>query len=64
MVRSVFLSVQISSSTQSKGFLSFWRGNTVNVARHIPSQALNFSLRDRCGVLCVFFLLAFSVLTS
>ncbi|CAM9250259.1 unnamed protein product [Hapterophycus canaliculatus] len=32
---------------QEQGFLSFWRGNAVNVARHIPSQALNFSLRDR-----------------
>ncbi|CBJ25537.1 mitochondrial ADP/ATP translocator [Ectocarpus siliculosus] len=32
---------------KEQGLLSFWRGNTVNIARHIPSQALNFSLRDR-----------------
>ncbi|CAN0007598.1 unnamed protein product [Ascophyllum nodosum] len=29
------------------GILSFWRGNTVNVVRHIPTQALNFSLKER-----------------
>ena len=34
-------------TSMSQGLLSFWRGNTVNVMRHIPSQALNFSLRDR-----------------
>lgn len=32
---------------QEQGLLSFWRGNTANVMRYIPSQALNFSLRDR-----------------
>ncbi|CAN0309808.1 unnamed protein product, partial [Discosporangium mesarthrocarpum] len=30
-----------------QGIMSFWRGNLVNVMRFIPSQALNFSLRDR-----------------
>lgn len=30
-----------------QGILSFWRGNVVNVMRYIPSQALNFALRDR-----------------
>ncbi|CAM9865797.1 unnamed protein product [Phaeothamnion confervicola] len=30
-----------------QGMASFWRGNTANVARYFPAQALNFTLRDR-----------------
>lgn len=31
---------------KQQGFLSFWRGNLVNVVRYFPTQALNFSFRD------------------
>ncbi len=30
---------------RDQGFLSFWRGNTINITRYIPSQAINFGLR-------------------
>merc|ERR1711942_429414 len=29
-----------------QGFLSFWRGNVVNVVRYFPTQALNFAFKD------------------
>ena len=29
-----------------QGFNSFWRGNTANVIRYFPTQALNFSFKD------------------
>ena len=29
------------------GFLSFWRGNAVNCIRYIPTQAMNFSFKDK-----------------
>ena len=29
-----------------QGFLSFWRGNVVNVIRYFPTQALNFAFKD------------------
>jgi solute carrier family 25 (adenine nucleotide translocator) protein 4/5/6/31 len=29
-----------------QGFLSFWRGNTANVIRYFPTQALNFAFKD------------------
>ncbi|CAM9537508.1 unnamed protein product [Chrysoparadoxa australica] len=32
---------------REQGAMSFWRGNTVNVVRYIPSQAMNFALRDK-----------------
>ena len=28
-----------------QGFLSFWRGNVVNVIRYFPTQALNFAFK-------------------
>ncbi|KAF5278011.1 hypothetical protein FQR65_LT15827 [Abscondita terminalis] len=31
---------------REQGIRSFWRGNTVNVLRYFPTQALNFSLND------------------
>jgi len=30
-----------------EGFVSLWRGNTANVIRYFPTQALNFAFRDR-----------------
>jgi len=30
-----------------QGFLSFWRGNVVNVIRYFPTQALNFAFKDK-----------------
>ena len=30
----------------SEGAVSFWRGNTANVIRYFPTQALNFAFRD------------------
>lgn len=31
---------------KNEGLLSFWRGNTANVIRYFPTQALNFAFRD------------------
>ncbi|KAK2461953.1 hypothetical protein APHAL10511_006416 [Amanita phalloides] len=31
---------------RNEGILSFWRGNTANVIRYFPTQALNFAFRD------------------
>jgi len=31
---------------QEQGFSSFWRGNTANVIRYFPTQALNFMFKD------------------
>lgn len=30
-----------------EGVVSFWRGNTANVIRYFPTQALNFAFKDR-----------------
>ncbi|KAM0512487.1 hypothetical protein ACHAPE_008810 [Trichoderma viride] len=30
-----------------EGFISLWRGNTANVIRYFPTQALNFAFRDK-----------------
>eukprot|EP00096_Caligus_rogercresseyi_P015425 TRINITY_DN785_c0_g1_i1.p1 TRINITY_DN785_c0_g1~~TRINITY_DN785_c0_g1_i1.p1 ORF type:complete len:296 (+),score=92.33 TRINITY_DN785_c0_g1_i1:147-1034(+) len=30
-----------------QGFLSFWRGNVVNVVRYFPTQAFNFAFKDK-----------------
>jgi len=32
---------------KEQGFLSFWRGNVVNVVRYFPTQALNFAFKDK-----------------
>ncbi len=31
----------------NEGVVSLWRGNTANVIRYFPTQALNFAFRDR-----------------
>lgn len=31
---------------QEEGFMSLWRGNTANVIRYFPTQALNFAFKD------------------
>lgn len=31
---------------KEEGFLSLWRGNTANVVRYFPTQALNFAFKD------------------
>jgi len=31
---------------RSEGLTAFWRGNTANVIRYFPTQALNFAFRD------------------
>jgi solute carrier family 25 (mitochondrial adenine nucleotide translocator), member 4/5/6/31 len=31
----------------SSGVVSLWRGNTANVIRYFPTQALNFAFRDK-----------------
>ena len=33
-------------TAQNEGVLSLWRGNTANVIRYFPTQALNFAFRD------------------
>ena len=30
-----------------EGVVSFWRGNTANVIRYFPTQALNFAFKDK-----------------
>ncbi len=30
-----------------EGVMSLWRGNTANVIRYFPAQALNFAFRDK-----------------
>jgi len=32
---------------KEQGFLSYWRGNVVNVVRYFPTQALNFAFKDK-----------------
>ena len=34
---------------REQGLLSFWRGHLASVTRYFPSQAINFTLRDRYG---------------
>lgn len=33
-------------TTADEGVVSLWRGNTANVIRYFPTQALNFAFRD------------------
>lgn len=33
--------------SREQGALSFWRGNTANVIRYFPTQALNFAFKDK-----------------
>ena len=35
-----------SRTIKDEGALSLWRGNTANVIRYFPTQALNFAFRD------------------
>lgn len=35
----------------SEGIASFWRGNTANVIRYFPTQALNFAFKDKIKAL-------------
>lgn len=35
-----------SRVSKEQGALSFWRGNTANVIRYFPTQALNFAFKD------------------
>ncbi|TFB00194.1 ADP,ATP carrier protein [Trichoderma ghanense] len=37
----------LSRTISDEGFLSLWRGNTANVIRYFPTQALNFAFRDK-----------------
>ena len=34
-----------SRTTREEGVLSLWRGNTANVIRYFPTQALNFAFK-------------------
>jgi len=33
---------------KDEGLLSLWRGNTANVIRYFPTQALNFAFSEFC----------------
>ena len=35
-----------SRTYKQEGLASLWRGNTANVIRYFPTQALNFAFRD------------------
>ncbi|CAG59078.1 uncharacterized protein GVI51_F03839 [Nakaseomyces glabratus] len=34
-------------TARQEGIISFWRGNTANVIRYFPTQALNFAFKDQ-----------------
>jgi len=34
-------------TARDEGIISFWRGNTANVIRYFPTQALNFAFKDK-----------------
>jgi len=34
-------------TAREEGVISFWRGNTANVIRYFPTQALNFAFKDK-----------------
>ncbi|CCF57017.1 hypothetical protein KAFR_0C00210 [Kazachstania africana CBS 2517] len=34
-------------TAKSEGIIAFWRGNTANVIRYFPTQALNFAFKDK-----------------
>lgn len=34
-------------TAREEGIVSFWRGNTANVLRYFPTQALNFAFKDK-----------------
>ncbi|KAI8978948.1 ADP,ATP carrier protein [Pilobolus umbonatus] len=36
-----------SRTMKEEGAISFWRGNTANVIRYFPTQALNFAFKDK-----------------
>lgn len=36
-----------SKTASREGVISFWRGNTANVIRYFPTQALNFAFKDK-----------------
>ncbi|KAH8678129.1 mitochondrial carrier domain-containing protein [Xylariales sp. PMI_506] len=36
-----------SRTAKDEGVMSLWRGNTANVIRYFPTQALNFAFRDK-----------------
>ncbi|KAI9484389.1 mitochondrial carrier domain-containing protein [Zychaea mexicana] len=36
-----------SRTMKDEGFVSFWRGNTANIIRYFPTQALNFAFKDK-----------------
>lgn len=38
-------------TSASEGIASFWRGNTANVIRYFPTQALNFAFKDKIKAL-------------
>jgi solute carrier family 25 (adenine nucleotide translocator) protein 4/5/6/31 len=35
-----------TKTLKSEGIIAFWRGNTANVIRYFPTQALNFAFKD------------------
>ena len=35
-----------SRTAKNEGVMALWRGNTANVIRYFPTQALNFAFRD------------------
>lgn len=38
-------------TAQQEGIAAFWRGNTANVIRYFPTQALNFAFKDKIKAL-------------
>ncbi|AQZ13851.1 PET9 (YBL030C) and AAC3 (YBR085W) [Zygosaccharomyces parabailii] len=41
-------------TAKNEGIVSFWRGNTANVIRYFPTQALNFAFKDKIKALLSF----------
>ncbi len=40
----------LTRCVKEEGFFSLWKGNGVNVIRYFPTQALNFSFKDKFAV--------------
>lgn len=43
----VLMELPMRSVYADQGISAFWRGNTANIIRYFPTQALNFAFKDK-----------------